>query len=165
MRWSRARTGPSSANTCRPVSITANLPEGHRLWAHRGRPCRGRAEVLYSALEPLLELSSAVRIRDGELGCARETAAAIQEERLRDAGREMEVLGGSGAILEAEPELCAPGRSRVEAERPRAGVEECRGASRDVEALQDRSACSAGARVRTAVAGSHLAHTGGVISL
>ena len=76
----------------------------------------------------------------------------------------MEVLGGSGAILEAEPELCAPGRSRVEDERHRAGAEDGRRPSAVVEALQDRIAGSAGDRVRTTGAGSQLAHAGRVVS-
>ena len=79
-------------------------------------------------------------IRDGELGCARQAAAAIQNQRLCDAVREMEILGGSRAILETEHELCAAGPSRVEDERHRACAEDGPRENAVIETLQDRIA-------------------------
>ena len=49
---------------------------------------------------------------------------AIQERRLCHAVREMEVLGGSGEILEAGPELCTTGRSGEEDERHRTSAKD-----------------------------------------
>ncbi len=68
----------------------------HRLRTHPERACRTVAEVLYGALQPAPQVSSTVRVRDGQPGCARQTGPEVQAGRLRHSVREVEVAARSG---------------------------------------------------------------------
>src|SRR5713101_618175 len=112
----------------------------HRLWPHRPRARRSGAEVLHCAPEPLLELPSSVRIRDGESGRTRQTEAAVQAGGLCDTVREMEGFAGGGEIPKAQCELDTTGPNGTEAERHRMRAEDGGGQVAAAAALQDRIA-------------------------
>src|ERR1019366_7670028 len=124
--------------------------QAHRLRTHRRRTCRSGTQVPHGAPQPILELSSSVWLRDGEPGCARQTAAAIQTGRLCDAIREVEELAGGGEILEGGDELCATGRGGAEDERHRMGAEDDCGQRGTAAALQERIGGPSGNELRGA---------------
>src|SRR5207248_1386743 len=97
--------------------------QAHWLRTHRRRTCRSGTQVPYGAPQPLLELPPTMRLRDGEPGCARQTAAALQAGRLCDALREVEEPAGGGEILKAKDELCTARRVGAANERHRMGTQ------------------------------------------
>src|SRR5712691_273868 len=122
--------------------------QAHGLRTHRCRTRRGGAPVPHGTPKPILKLSSTVWLRDGESGCARQTAAEIQAARLRNAVREVEEFTGSEELPKGRHELCAPERGSAEDERHRMGAEDGGGPSELAAALQERIAGRSGNGVR-----------------
>src|ERR1035441_3257402 len=98
MLWWRAKTEPWCANS----SATATSPASRR----------GAAEILHRVLESVPELPPAVRLCDGEFGCARQAPAALQSRRLRHPLREAEVAAGGREMPQSGDQLPAAGRLR-----------------------------------------------------
>src|ERR1039458_3344286 len=79
--------------------------QAYRVRLHWRRACRAAPEVLHGALQPILELPSSVRVRDGQPGCARQAQTGVQGSGLSDATREVAGHAGGGETLKAEHQL------------------------------------------------------------
>src|ERR1019366_4727967 len=84
------------------------------------------------------ELPPAVRLCDGEFGCARQAPAALQSRRLRHPLREAEVAAGGREMPQSGDQLRAAGRLRRGDERHRMRQEDDYGKGQAVAPVQVR---------------------------
>jgi len=122
-------------------------PQTHGIRAHCRRACRGTAEVLHGASEPVFELSSAVRLCDGQPGRARKAEEEVQNGRLPHAVREAEVLSGGQQIFEERHELRADGPDGSGEQRHRMRAPDGGGEEKAIAAVQDGIAAPAALRL------------------
>src|SRR5207244_8125975 len=99
---------------------------------------RSGAEVPRHAPKPVLELSSTVRVCDGEFGCAGQAPAAVQAGGLRDTIREVQIVAGSGRAPQGGREHGAIGATGVQQERYGVRQEDGGSESHSAEEGEDR---------------------------
>ncbi len=75
------------------------ISQAHRVRSHCQRACRSAAEVLYRIPESVPQLPPAMRIRDGQPGCARQAPTALPGRGLLYSIREAEILPEAASYL------------------------------------------------------------------
>src|ERR1022692_1179340 len=116
--------------------------QAYRLRPHRERACRSLAEVLHRLLQPLSELSSAVRICHGGHRSTRQAQTPLPGERLPHSLRKIGVAEEVEGILEARDNRGSAGAAVQRTQRYRSGTAHAEGQTGIVGQMPEHAAMS-----------------------